>query len=344
MSDEGENVAPASSRLAKEMPAGSRRTLGPQQRKQLAWITVGALAVFVGMRFLPTGTNLNHMDFRVSGQNSIEFCDPSNPQFIPVVAMRSPVTMAIKWETVLETGRKLRPGTDLKAGYQGWGTLALRTANGKLIEPQDLVVAHTRKLHLLIVDPKLEDYQHVHPEPGRVAGEWTFSFTPREGGKYRVFGDFTPAATGRGLYASADLEVGDDRRHVTMPTRPRVLGTFPLVAVKKDYRFSLDTAKAPIRAGLPADLKFSVVRSDGGAVPMEPVMGAFAHLVAFDEARSGFAHLHPVEVDLTKKPDAVRPELSFKITIPQAGTYVIWAQVNLGGSEVFAPFWFEVAP
>jgi len=72
------------------------------------------------------------------------------------------------------------------------------------------------------------------------------------------------------------------------------------------------------------------------------VMGAYAHLVAFDEARSGFAHLHPVETDLTKKPDAIRPELSFKIMIPSAGRYVIWAQVNLDGSEVFAPFWFEV--
>lgn len=50
--------------------------LGPQQRTQVAWITAGALAVFVGMRFLPTGTNLNHMDFRVSGQNAIDFAIP----------------------------------------------------------------------------------------------------------------------------------------------------------------------------------------------------------------------------------------------------------------------------
>ena len=77
---------------------------------------------------------------------------------------------------------------------------------------------------------------------------------------------------------------------------------------------------------------------------MEPVMGAFAHLVAFDEARSGFAHLHPAEEDLTIKPDALRPELNFKITIPKAGRYVIWAQVKLGGREEFAPFPLEVAP
>ena len=71
-------------------------------------------------------------------------------------------------------------------------------------------------------------------------------------------------------------------------------------------------------------------------------MGAFAHLVAFDEARSGFAHLHPNEFNLSQQPDAVKPVLNFKIMIPAAGNYVIWAQLNLGGREVFVPFWFEV--
>jgi hypothetical protein len=77
-------------------------------------------------------------------------------------------------------------------------------------------------------------------------------------------------------------------------------------------------------------------------VPLEPVMGAFAHLVAFDETRSGFAHLHPTESDLLKQPDAKNPTLNFKLTIPRTGRYVIWAQVNLGGTETFVPFDFAV--
>ena len=66
--------------------------------------------------------------------------------------------------------------------------------------------------------------------------------------------------------------------------------------------------------------------------------------MAFDEARSGFAHLHPAEVDLAKPPDALHPELNFKVTVPQPGRYVIWAQVNLAGSEIFIPFWVDVLP
>lgn len=303
--------------------------LDRRQLRQIALISIGALLVFVVFRFLPTGTNLNHMDFRVTAQNPIDFCDPLNPQFIPVVAVASPVTMTLRSDEPLEAGRLAR------------FTLALKTARGKAIGTDDLLVAHTRRLHLLIVDPTLSDYQHVHPEAVGKTGDWNFGFTPRHRGVYRVFADFTPAATGRGLYASADVVAGPSE-NVAVAQREqsgvRTTGEYD------GYRFTLTPALAPIHAGRPADLKFSIVRGDGGPVPLEPVMGAFAHLVAFDEARSGFAHLHPMETDLAQRPDAQRPALNFKITIPREGSYVIWSQVNLGGREAFVPFRIEVVP
>ncbi len=301
------------------------------QQNQIVYLTLWAIALFVTFRYLPTGTNLSHMDFRVEGGNVIEMCDASNPQFIPVVTVRSPVTMT------------LTPAAPATAGAEVRATFTLKTASGKPIAPEDLVVMHTKKLHLLIIDPTLTDYQHVHPEPGRAPGSWDFHFTPRLGGVYRIFADFTPVATGSGLYANSEFGVGapvDDARERGQAAPP--INTF--VADREGYRFALVPAVQPIRARQPVDLKFVVTRPDGGTVPMQPVMGAFAHLVAFDETRSGFAHLHPMETDLLKPPDAVRPTLSFKITIPQAGRYVIWSQVNLGGHEVFAPFWFDVAP
>lgn len=306
--------------------------LGAAGWRRIGVITLVAVALYAIFRVLPTGTNLNHMDFRVTGGNSIEFCDPSNPQFIPVVAVRSPVTMTL----ASDAGAAVVPGREARF------TLTLKTAGGKLIAPEDLLVAHTRKLHLLIIDPWLDDYQHVHPEPGARPGEWTFAFTPKRSGPYRLFADFTPVATGRGLYASVDLNVGDSRlpAGVTMVMQHATSWT----AERDGYAFAVEPAVQPIRAGQPADLKFTVTRADGGPVPLEPVMGAFAHLVAFDEARSGFAHLHPNEIDLTQQPDAVRPVLTFKVTIPQPGRYVIWSQVSLGGHEVFAPFWFDVEP
>jgi hypothetical protein len=295
----------------------------PLPWRQIALITAGALALYAGFRALPTGTNLHQVDFNTQGKDMVELCDPSNPQFVAVTTARSPVTMTLRGDVPAVPGREARL------------TLKLATSTGKPVGPVDLLVQHTRKLHLLVVDPTLHDYQHLHPEPGPTEGEWVFSFTPRLAGTYRVFADFVPVPTGRSLYAGADLPVAGEV--VEKPT--------PLSweAEVDGYRFQL-APDAPITAGRAATLVFTASRPEGGPVPMEPVMDAYAHLVAFDRAASGFAHLHPVETSLTPPPDAVRPTLTFKITIPEPGRYVIWSQVMLAGREVFAPFWFEVAP
>jgi hypothetical protein len=194
-------------------------------------------------------------------------------------------------------------------------------------------------MHLLIVDPSLDDYQHVHPRPGRRPGEWEFRFRPRFGGAYRIFADFTPVATNRGLYAETEMDVGG-------PPNPVAAGSQApsWTAAEDGYRFALSPSPHPIRAGAPSDLRLVITRADGGPVPLEPVMDAFAHLVAFDTQRSGFAHIHPREADVSRRPDARRPAFSFRLTIPRPGRYVIWSQVNLAGRETFAPFWFEVGP
>jgi len=318
MSAEKSKVAQASS-----LPPNSPKQTGNPRYGQIAIITVVAIALYAGFRALPTGTNLHQGDFDTRGQGMVELCDPSNPQFVAVTTARSPVTLTLRGDLPAMPGREARL------------TLALATSTGKPVGPTDLFVQHTRKLHLLVVDPTLRDYQHIHPEPGEKAGEWTFAFTPRLAGTYRVFADFVPVPTRRSLYAGADLPVSGD-----VAVNTHVLSWDAEV---EGYQFKL-TPVAPVRAGKAAELAFTVTRADGGRVPMEPVMDAYAHLVAFDSGNSGFAHLHPKEVSLAPPPDATKPRLTFQITIPNAGVYVIWAQVKLAGREVFAPFWFEVAP
>src|SRR5580698_5005206 len=239
--------------------------LSSRQWREAAIITFVAAAVFVIVRKLPTGTNLSHMDFRVEGSNVIEFCDPANPQFLPVVAVRSPVSLTVTSASPAQADR------DVDA------TLVLTTFSGKPIAPEDLQVVQTKRIHLLIADPSLDDYQHVHPEPGRRPGEWTFRFHPRFGGAYRIFADFTPVATNRGLYAETEMQVSG-------APNPVAAGTQPLswTADEDGYRFTLAPASLPVRAGVQANLTLSIRRIGGGTVPLEPVMGAFAHLVAFD--------------------------------------------------------------
>lgn len=299
--------------------------LSRTQWRSIGLITAAALAFYLFMRWLPVGSTLNHMDFRVAEKGAIEFCDPNSPQFIPVIAAKSPVQLALRSDTPPTVGRPVR------------FTLTMSTASGKPIGPADLLVAHTRKLHLMVVDPTLNDYHHLHPEPGKREGEWVFEMLPQRPGLYRVFADFTPAATARGLYASVDFTVPGDVARVLRGTNSLWQGA--------GFNFELLTPPY-FKAGVPAELRFRI-ESPGAEkkpVPLEPVMDAFAHLVAFDEERTGFAHLHPEQADLNRRPDELRPELTFKVTIPQPGRFVIWSQVNLAGKEIFAPFWVDVLP
>ena len=298
--------------------------LSGKQQRQIALITAGAIALFVVVRWLPTGTNLAHVDFQVSGGSSLQFCDPANPAFMPVVAVKSPVTMTLATDVPPALGRPMRVA------------LVLRTASGKPIGPQDLLVTHTKLLHLMVVDPSLRDYQHLHPTPGRVPGEWTVEFVPRRAGLYRVFADFTPAATARGLYATAEFVVPGQ------PDLPPAANNW--VCEAEGWRFTL-AADAPLRARAVVNLALTV-ESVGARRPvlLEPVMGAFAHLVAIDTARSGFAHLHPQQANLSRPLEPLRPRMTFQVQIPDAGRYVIWSQVKIDGQERFAPFWIAVEP
>ena len=63
-------------------------TLAPAERRQLVAITLGALAVFAVIRLLPTGTNLSHMDFRVTAKNSIDFATRSIRSSFPWLRRR----------------------------------------------------------------------------------------------------------------------------------------------------------------------------------------------------------------------------------------------------------------
>ena len=294
------------------------------RRWQIVLITACAAAIYFTMRALPTGTNLHNADFSAPGQGQLEFCDPANPQFIPVTTAKSPVTLTLTGDSSAVTGRETH--------Y----VLTLKTWNGQDIGPADLLVSQTQKIHLLVADPSLQDYQHIHPVPGEKNGEWLFALTPRLGGHYCVYADFTPVVTARSLYAATDIQV-EGKTSADVPARSWVFE-------QAGYRFQLAPATLPIRARQPADLTFTVTRIDGGAVPMETVMGAYAHLVVFDAALTGFAHVHPRQADVSQKLDALKPALTFKLMIPDEGRFVIWAEVNLGGHLHFAPFWFEVAP
>src|SRR5690606_6394315 len=84
-----------------------------------------------------------------------------------------------------------------------------------------------------------------------------------------------------------------------------------MVVEQDGYVFALDPKRERVRARERTELALTIRSADGAQVELGEIMGAFAHLVAFDLERSGFAHLHPKEIDLSRKPDPVAPRLTF---------------------------------
>jgi hypothetical protein len=337
--------------------------------RQIAWLTAGAAALLLALRWLPQAPPLTHMDFVAGGPGALEFCDPLNPKFLPVVARASPVTMT------------LESAAPLVAEATGAMTLLLRTVTGKPIGPGDLLPTAAQKINLLLVDPSLEDFQAFPPVSAGRPGAWRFAFTPRRSGTYRIFADFTPAATGQEMYASADVLVGPgaaapesavpeaatpeaaaqeaappeaaapgpalpDRGRGFGPgethSRPALISS-PWVAERKGYRFVLTPSAQPIHARDPILLAFTAAGPNASPAALEPFDGGLASLVAFDQNRTGFVNLH-ARLGEGAPPAASAAPLVFPVAIPDPGRYVIWSRVKVGGQEVAAPFWFEVIP
>ncbi|HVW20500.1 MAG TPA: hypothetical protein VHC86_04735 [Opitutaceae bacterium] len=264
-------------------------------------ITAAAVAVLAGFFLIPARPHLTHMDFIAGGPDALQFCDAANPRFLPVVARDSPVSAALSGTGPHAAGRECEL------------SLVLRTNTGKAIGPRDLTPTGGRKLNLYAVDPSLTDFHALDPQPAG-AGRWRLSFTPRAGGVYRLFADFTPVATGQEMYVSADLPVQG------APAAPAAGQALAATFGGREYR--LASRPRPVRIREPALLTLRAGEGTGGAA-------AGSELVAFDRARSGM-------VDLRLGRDG-----SGRVTFPDSGLYAVWARLGGGGA---VPFSIAVEP
>ncbi|HEM7301159.1 TPA: hypothetical protein U2L99_003337, partial [Legionella pneumophila] len=80
------------------------------------------------------------------------------------------------------------------------------TKNNKPITLNDLIEAHTQKIHLLIIDDSLLDYSHVHPVETTIPGIYQFEWQPTlKSASYRAWADLIPTNTKTQEYVVADL-------------------------------------------------------------------------------------------------------------------------------------------
>jgi len=208
------------------------------------------------------------------------------------------------------------------------------------VTDEDLLIMHTRRIHLLIADRSLLDYHHEHPTPTGKPGEFEFTFTPKLPGPYRVFADVVPAEMSVQEFVIADLPADS-------PAEPLTDRADKFADDVGGLRFalSLDTRGQPLRAGEVVGGKLTV--TDAGGKPftqLQPVMGAFAHLVGFCEDGRTVLHLHPLGLEPKEPSTRGGPTLDFRFYPSVAGFVRFYAQVNVGGEMRFARFGVNVLP
>jgi hypothetical protein len=226
----------------------------------------------------------------------------------------------------------------LRVGQPARVDVSLARTNGQPIEPTDLIEAHTQKIHLLIIDGSLEDYHHEHPTPTDKPGVYSFSFTPRKPGPYRVWADLRPAPIGVQEYVVTDIAA---------ETQPGTLTNKSLnsTATVDGLKYELVLSSSKIRTGYPVEGKLRISNPDGsGFKKLEPIMATFAHLVGFNEDYKTVLHLHPKGAPITDANARGGPELEFQFYALQPGFVRLFAQVQIGGQSKFAPFGVVVTP
>lgn len=236
--------------------------------------------------------------------------------------------------TVSVTASTAQP---LKAGEKTEVTSRLKKQDGSPLTLDDLKEAHTEKIHVLIIDPTLTDYHHEHPVAGAAPGEYRFSFTPRTNSPFRMWADLVPVATDKQEYVIADL--GGTPSAGEIPHRAP-----SLTATVEDLTYAV-SFDGPLKVGAATLGKLTIKDASGAVFPtLEPIMGAYAHLVGFSEDFKTIAHIHPMGEEPKSASDRGAGELEFHIQPEKAGLVRLFAQVQIGGQSKFAPFTLNVAP
>lgn len=230
----------------------------------------------------------------------------------------------------------LHPQAKLAPGQAANITATLTYANGRPVTPDDLAVTHTEKLHLFIVDSSLADYHHLHPQPTAIPGEYAFSFTPKTSNAYSAWADITMIADNKNHKLQAAFP--ESGRHI--PPAIKINSTAKSGDLTFDWRCN-DT----LATGKPVIVE-ATVRDAGGNIvqDLEPVMGAFAHLVGFGADGKSIVHTHPLGREPLSPGERGEGKLRFHVEPDFSGPAQFYLQVKRGGNDIFVPFGQRIAP
>lgn len=201
--------------------------------------------------------------------------------------------------------------------------------NNKPLTAEDLETVHTKKIHLMVIDPTLTDYYHIHPLMDNINKDFIFKFSPKKNGSYRIWVDITPISTNKQLFLSADIGTSSNKHSISQEVK--------LNSSVNSYQFNLKLDGQP-QVGKPIMATITVTNDRKPFSQLEPVMGAFAHLMGFYADNSSILHIHPMGNGPRKDSERGGSQLMFHIEPQKAGFVKLFAQFRINGKDIYVPF------
>lgn len=229
----------------------------------------------------------------------------------------------------------------LEAGRKAAVNLTLSHSDGHPVLPRELLIEHTQRIHLLLVDSSLTDFHRIHPQAAEKPGEYAFAFTPRFTAPYRLWLDVTPAATGLAEFPSVDLPSSGMGETIT-PLADDRTGT----ADGLSFRLSFDDRQGlRPRARETRLMRLTVTDAAGAPVKnLAPYLNAFAHLTGFYDDGRTLVRLHPEGGPVLRDDLRGGPVLGFRFFPPKAGRIRFFCEVIVEGKRIVAPIDVGVSP
>jgi hypothetical protein len=209
--------------------------------------------------------------------------------------------------------------TTLPAGKPAAYRFTVTGPDGKPVTA--FTVDQTKRLHFYAIRSDLTGFQHIHPVMAK-DGTWTADLAALSPGSWRMFASFTPAGgtgKGTGFVLSRTVTVPGTATTTPLPA--------PVASAQVDgYTI---TVKGELMAGMEHPLTVTITKAGKPVTDLQPYLDTYAHLTAFHQGDTAFAHLHPTT---TVDGDHGGPDLSFHAELPTAGNWRLFLQFKTAGT------------
>ncbi|MBY0539705.1 copper resistance protein CopC [Patescibacteria group bacterium] len=221
-------------------------------------------------------------------------------------------------------------------------------------EPAELFLDMEKLVHMVIVSRDQKVFAHIHADDDAPltkeaieSSTFDFNYTSPQAGEYLISLDYAHGIT---------LQSKQFKVMVSGPNVTHEAVGYNSPARIDGYEIFLKT-DAPFE-GMVSTLRFHITKDGKPVTDAEPYLSAAAHVAIVKNDLSSFIHTHgelhppgvaypPVVVKDGKivhsmasmeTPARFGPDIEAHAIFPSAGLYTVWAQFNLGGGVIVAPY------